>query len=618
MSRSSAGRRSSLLSSPTGLTTPSAVPHMATRSHDGLARPQLMPLPIYDYRGRVRTGCLTCRTRKVKCDEKRPTCQQCTRLRKTCVYSTASKRVNLDAGQADGQVRRDRLNNAPDASQPGIGRRYFQTHEQLSPTGDLSDPDLSVASEVVGVDQSREDNLAMADAGPPSPNHVTPDRPDGVDSVDTPQSSQSRFEQATQDIYVCTTMDLLAFSDTWTESLYSYFIEEVDCPLLTPFDGLNWRIVKTSIAQLAARDESVAEALVALQTIYRAQENRLPMAHPNSLYEAATATFESLSSSDGTEFETVLLIGFLLCLCMVTLPNNDACIFGGFQSGFVTRMENWLHAGRHSHISLRICAWLRLLHAATRRSGSPGLLPEPLSNLLHSQITTIPNLVVPQCPTHSADYYYNVISAPMFDFFVHTQKISNEVAALSHYNRSRILTTDQEEVLPVLDDLKDQLLSLWEVRPATLRDKPQDTRRYFCQSISEHLISVAGICLAAYQAEIIAIGRTVADPPFASVEAKQAMSQIRDIITGDWNAFDKHRLNPGYARPLFLYAIESMQQEESQWAVDHLRQIKNTISSGQFLAALAEALGKEQRSQQRRVTVKYFCLKHFDAPLPFI
>ncbi|CAK7213518.1 hypothetical protein SBRCBS47491_001827 [Sporothrix bragantina] len=35
---------------------------------------------------RSRTGCLTCRTRKVKCDEQRPVCQQCHRGTRTCAW----------------------------------------------------------------------------------------------------------------------------------------------------------------------------------------------------------------------------------------------------------------------------------------------------------------------------------------------------------------------------------------------------------------------------------------------------------------------------------------------------------------------------------------------------
>jgi hypothetical protein len=37
---------------------------------------------------RSRTGCLACKKRKVKCDEGRPTCRQCTRLVLKCDYKT--------------------------------------------------------------------------------------------------------------------------------------------------------------------------------------------------------------------------------------------------------------------------------------------------------------------------------------------------------------------------------------------------------------------------------------------------------------------------------------------------------------------------------------------------
>lgn len=36
---------------------------------------------------RRRTGCLTCRSRKVRCDETKPQCANCTRLRLSCEYN---------------------------------------------------------------------------------------------------------------------------------------------------------------------------------------------------------------------------------------------------------------------------------------------------------------------------------------------------------------------------------------------------------------------------------------------------------------------------------------------------------------------------------------------------
>ncbi|KAF6072202.1 Fungal Zn(2)-Cys(6) binuclear cluster domain family protein [Candida albicans] len=41
---------------------------------------------------RTRTGCLTCRKRRIKCDERKPTCFNCERSKKSCLgYQDLSK-----------------------------------------------------------------------------------------------------------------------------------------------------------------------------------------------------------------------------------------------------------------------------------------------------------------------------------------------------------------------------------------------------------------------------------------------------------------------------------------------------------------------------------------------
>ncbi|KAM3460516.1 hypothetical protein MY5147_004539 [Beauveria neobassiana] len=40
---------------------------------------------------RTRTGCLECRTRRVRCDEKKPMCGRCERLGGDCKHETAFK-----------------------------------------------------------------------------------------------------------------------------------------------------------------------------------------------------------------------------------------------------------------------------------------------------------------------------------------------------------------------------------------------------------------------------------------------------------------------------------------------------------------------------------------------
>ena len=47
--------------------------------------------PKRKYRGRSKTGCLSCKTRKIKCDEGQPQCANCAKFEKTCVYASSTQ-----------------------------------------------------------------------------------------------------------------------------------------------------------------------------------------------------------------------------------------------------------------------------------------------------------------------------------------------------------------------------------------------------------------------------------------------------------------------------------------------------------------------------------------------
>jgi hypothetical protein len=134
--------------------------------------------------------------------------------------------------------------------------------------------------------------------------------------------------------------------------------------------------------------------------------------------------------------------------------------------------------------------------------------------------------------------------------------------------------------------------------------------------IAEPLVNLVGVCTAAYFGEIIGLRRTLGDDPFPSPESQQPMSRIRNIVEGEWNGLSEGTLNPGYIRPLFLYAIENLQQHETDWAVARLRQVQSPTSRSEFIATLGEALGRQQRTEKRRVATKYFCNGAFNVMVP--
>ena len=72
---------------------------------------------------RSRTGCWTCRTRKVKCDEGRPICGQCTRLGHTCDYS-----ARLSFREDTGRIRERMQKDVNVLGSPVWDRQSYPSH----------------------------------------------------------------------------------------------------------------------------------------------------------------------------------------------------------------------------------------------------------------------------------------------------------------------------------------------------------------------------------------------------------------------------------------------------------------------------------------------------------
>lgn len=562
--------------------------------------------------GRVRTGCLTCRNRKVKCDEQRPTCQKCFRSKRACVYRRGPPAVPLNPTNT---VSHPQViaTSADIAIPPQTHIEDPPVQEQHHSPDHIPDriPDRIPIETIVSDHPTQSPEVFSTSAGVnDSPHNHHDSQPVELNNAESPSD---RFQSTSMQIYVTTTLDWLGPGQQ--PQSYSYFIEEVDCPFISSFDHLNWERIKLHIARLALQNPSVAAAIVAVQQVHRSQVDRLPTFHAFSEYQAGITNLELMSENDTLDFDTVLVIALLLCLCEVFLPNEDGPAFRGFNQTFESKIEVWLLGFDRSPISLRICIWLQFLHVVTKRVGSYGLLTESIFNLLNNRISEIPGLsLVGQ--DNSANAMYDIISAPVFAFYLELQRITNQVHDLSHYRRSRITPADQEEVADIVIGLRKKMSILWNSRPAPLRFQPSQLREHFCREIAEPLIAFTGVCIASYFGELVELRRTLGDDPFPSPESEEARRQIRDTVDGDWNVTIEGALNPGYVRPLFLFAIETLQEDETNWAVTRLKQVKSpTIRSG-FVASLGESLGQAQRKEQRRVATKYFCNGAFNIPVP--
>jgi hypothetical protein len=466
----------------------------------------------------------------------------------------------------------------------------------------------------------------------PSPGH---ERTNQHQNRGVTESPSTESMMTSQDIYLCITVDYMAATGVSEHPTFSFFVKEVNPPVISPYDHVNWNRLKTLCVDLSIFDKAIRAAILAVQALYKVQATGLDTSQSVSLYKAATNIFASSLDSSTQDIDIILIVALLLCLFQIVVPSETESVLSQANGPFVTKLEAAALQGYYSPVALRISAWFRIIHAATRRSGNPGILSTTVNTLLPNDAADLPSLFLFDKHTDAATPMYDIMSAPIFMFYLQLQNISTEVANLSHYHRSRTTGEDQEEVSKLMACLKARVYSLWQTRPGLLRLEPFELRAQFSPSIAESLITLVGITTANYYAEIVEIGRTLSDPPLASLEAKQAMRSIRSIVDScgwSWNGYalnstgtitsksysNSSKLDPGYLRPLFIYAIESIPKGETEWAVDRMMQINNHICRSEFFARFADSLAGAQRNLGRRVTTKYFCYQTFGVAPPFL
>lgn len=103
---------------------------------------------------RSRTGCFTCRQRKVRCDEHRPVCTSCQRLKLTCTYPAAERssqlgRQGTSKKSHDGGPARNPPSIPADTSPSPSRHRLDEAPSNQNPFGMTTSTDLSAADEAL-------------------------------------------------------------------------------------------------------------------------------------------------------------------------------------------------------------------------------------------------------------------------------------------------------------------------------------------------------------------------------------------------------------------------------------------------------------------------------------
>lgn len=498
---------------------------------------------------RTRSGCLTCRQRKVKCGEEKPICYNCQRLSKVCSYKAKSydSSVNVRSNDLDSEQ---------------IGNLTYDPAALVS----FSEP-----------------NWSRGEWG---------DLLEGIDAEIARSESTGYFADAQQSYVLASDVEA------------KLKLESIQVPFITPFDSQNWHFFTNHATQLAVSQPTIALSVRALEQISSILMIDGDTADALPQYYAARTAFVTLLKNLAVDIEMVFVATFLLCCCEVLAQQDTIPVTLKQKDSLVTRIEQEAQQPK-SPVTRRIIAWLHLFHAKAAHFGGRGLLSPRLLELLNDEDKHIPCLGV---EIGNLDSIASSVHQDLFQFYHALQHISIRASRLNRHHRSRVTIDDEIDVVVISCDIEQRLKYLWEGRPAILRTQQN---HLVSQEYPLEIDRLGKFCMLAYYAEIIYHARANGRSLELSPDAIAARSAIRSIVIEIPKHDYDSLCDPALIWPLFQYSIESTNLQEVEWALMMMQPISGPLWHADFIKDFVRALTREQLIQQKRVDSRLFCIRYY-------
>ncbi|OAL35921.1 hypothetical protein AYO20_04827 [Fonsecaea nubica] len=398
---------------------------------------------------------------------------------------------------------------------------------------------------------------------------------------------------------------------------FPYFVEKVEFPFISTFDGENWARMKRYMVMLSARSPVIASAISAVEALYEAEELGQETSNAISLYYAAKADHAKMLRFQEPDLEFTFIVMALLACFEVVSQQDTVPTMMKSEGPFVIKLERWIQQRPWPPVVCRIETWLKLLHVKALHLGGRGFMSAKVSHLFSYNATTLtPSLIFLDRDPPPTSILYDGLASPLFEFYIQTQQIGASICGLNRHHRSRGTLADESEVDQTALKIRQQLALLRQQAPSLLRLSRDQLQALVPESLLDKLSTLIDLCNAAYQIEIVDLGRAHGQWLTPTPEAQEALRQVRRIV--DDNVARNHAaVNPGFMWPIFFYALEA-DQEGGNWAVQMLQRVQKPIYQSDFMARFLAAVVELQGQRSDRVDCRYLCTQKFGIAPPFI
>ncbi|OKL63637.1 hypothetical protein UA08_00265 [Talaromyces atroroseus] len=578
------------------------------QQHDPEHRPRV---------ARTRTGCLTCRRRKVRCNEVHPRCGHCTRLRLACswppdssftvpgIETSKSKPAYLN-NRGKRQRQRSRSQSPPQKQQP---LQQSQQLSELPPPQQQSLPEADF-NEIFNYASFLWDNdsstLPFPTASSPLdvlnslreqphipilPARSETGRRTVQTSCKTPRSPGDRWLSG--DASLSPEGSSVNISETDLSELFAHSNAP---PILAPVEtSFRWSRMRKMLVYMCQKSDMVKNAVMA----FAALQLDSPGSRRRTIYAQYYAFSRDMLTkllAKVTKDQNLLtvelnhILATIFLLTYIDLLDDD-----------VYKAHGNLRDAFQRSVYYHGCDYLMAVPNLLLDMESP---PETLSGGLEDAETVLED----------------VLSRPAYSFFQKVQSFMGRISRIDPWHRSRGTVEDETEVMIIAQKISKDIKALWLQRPP-LMDHAIACKLvppFLSPSLANNLTRMLMVCYANYHACFVHLHRVAYKNLPRTPELDVALCAIQEVTEniirtplGTSNSVETLcDFSPGSPLPinmlwpLLMLGVESDDTHQRAWVIAAMKRMESIVSNAGITADVLEEVIRRQDETGQRVDIR--------------
>jgi hypothetical protein len=608
--------------------------------------------------GRSRLGCLTCKRRKVRCNEQRPRCSHCERLNLQCTWKSnatlglvarSRQAASQDAGSANIQhsSNQDVESNVAVTSQVALNESAWSSGAGHDPVATSTLP--ITIQQPPAVDNFFDyagfmwDNTEWWQQFQPSDVLLPSIHPDHTVSghFSSPSTNSPSFTITNEARRIESSAanqngngNAQDSVPTGDQHLLDYFVYSAVPPILAPVETQQqWSTMRRHLVSMARESSMVNSALLGFSDLLlRRRRQGLHTANEGQkhLQESARELSRYANSPESSQPSRVHLLATCFFLSYVDiLEGRTESAHGSLKLAY--NIFDKGEKASFSPLEVRILSWLRLLDGRAVSAGGEGLFlsdDEASEMLVQPSPAGLDNLPKTADATNVADQdaeiedvLFQALYQPGAVFFQKVQSFMGRISKIDPWHRSRGTVTDETEVMIIAAKITRDLDKLFESRPRLMdyAAKGQLTPRHLSPHLSHTITRAFRTYASNFYASKVHLHRVAYKTLPLAMETVLALAKIKELtrmmvdMPSEIGPGSGEPLPVNMLWPLLMLGSEEEDTQERTWIRSQICRMQEVATNAEMTAQVLDEVQKMQDSTKIRVDIRSVMHKIFDA-----